>query len=179
MDAGKKWQLFRIALTWLFLFLLWFLYSTRVNSYSVVSGSVASLFMAILSYDVFIEKFEAGRRSVIPRLFPALIFIVRVVFAMYVSSFRVLRAVFSGGEPLLAGSGRIHPRVVHFRTRLHADLARVVLAHSITFTPGTITLGLDDDHYIVHWLFATTGHSAQAGEEIKGSLEKGIRRIWS
>ncbi|GHV91239.1 hypothetical protein AGMMS50268_17420 [Spirochaetia bacterium] len=170
MDAVKKWRLLRIVFTWFFLFLLWFLFSARVNGYAVVTGCIASLCIAVLSFDVFIEEYEAGRRAIIPRLFPALVYAIQVVLAMYVSSFQVFRAVFSL---------HLNPRVVHFRTRLRADLARVVLAHSITFTPSTITLELDEDHYIVHWLFATTRHSVLAGEEVKGSLEKGIRRIWS
>ncbi|MDR1429983.1 MAG: Na+/H+ antiporter subunit E [Spirochaetaceae bacterium] len=170
MDAGKKWKLFRAFLTWVFLFLLWFLFSAQWTGYAFFAGLAASLGMAFLSYDVFIEEYEAGKHSVIPSFIPALRYIFLLVRAMYVSSFAVFRAVFSG---------TINPRVVHFRTRLRSDLARVALAHSITFTPNTLTLELDDDHYIVHWLFATTRHSRRAGEEIKGSLEEGIRRVWS
>jgi multicomponent Na+:H+ antiporter subunit E len=170
VDAGRKWRLFRALLTWIFLFLLWFLFSAQWTGYAFAAGFVSSLGMALLSYDVFIEEYEAGRRSVIPSPFPALFYLFQLVWAMYRSSLQVFCAVFSGG---------IKPRVVHFRTRLRADLARVALAHSITFTPSTMTLELDDDHYIVHWLFATTRHSRRAGDEIKEKLEKGIRRIWS
>ncbi|MDR0389668.1 MAG: Na+/H+ antiporter subunit E, partial [Spirochaetaceae bacterium] len=115
-------------------------------------------------------EYEAGKHSVIPSFIPALRYIVLLVRAMYVSSFAVFRAVFSRV---------MNPRVVYFRTRLRSDLARVALAHSITFTPNTMTLELDDDHYIVHWLFATTRHSRRAGDEIKGKLEEGLRRVWS
>jgi multicomponent Na+:H+ antiporter subunit E len=170
VDAGRKWKLFRAFLTWGFLFCLWFLFSARLTGYAFIAGCIASLGMALLSYDVFIEEYEAGKRSVIPRLFPAFLYVFQLAWDMYRSSFQVFCAVFSG---------HINPRVVHFRTRLRADLARVALAHSITFTPSTTTLELDDDHYIVHWLFATTRHSHRAGDEIKRQLEKGIRRIWS
>ncbi|QQO10992.1 Na+/H+ antiporter subunit E [Breznakiella homolactica] len=170
MDAGKKWRLFRLFFTFIILFLCWFLFSGSGDLYSFFVGFAGALIMASLSYDVFIEEFEAGRRSVIPRFFPALIFGFQLIIAMYASSFRVLGALFHR---------KLNPRVVHFRSRLHSDLARVVLAQSITFTPGTVTLELDDDHYIVHWLFATTRHSGRAGEEVKGGLEKSIRRIWS
>jgi multicomponent Na+:H+ antiporter subunit E len=88
---------------------------------------------------------------------------------MYVASFQVLFNVLRGD---------INPRVVHFRTRLKSDLARVILANSITLTPGTISLHLDDDHLIVHWLNATTTHSKHAGELIKGPFEKLLKRIF-
>jgi multicomponent Na+:H+ antiporter subunit E len=170
MNAQKRWRLIRIGITGIFLFLLWFLFSAPGGWFYFSAGLIGSLGIAMLSYNVFIEEHEAGRRSVIPRIVPALIYMFQLVITMYAAAFRLLWA--------LPGAG-VHPRVVHFRSRLRADLSRVVLAHSITFTPGTITLELDDDHYIVHWLFADLRHSARAGDKIKGSLEEGIRRIWS
>lgn len=44
------------------------------------------------------------------------------------------------------------PAVVHFKTTLHTTFARVLLANSITLTPGTITVSLMDDEYVVHCL---------------------------
>lgn len=44
------------------------------------------------------------------------------------------------------------PAVVHFRTTLKTTFARVLLANSITLTPGTITVSLKDDEYVVHCL---------------------------
>lgn len=46
----------------------------------------------------------------------------------------------------------IEPAVVHFKTTLHSTFARVLLANSITLTPGTITVSLKDDEYVVHCL---------------------------
>ena len=45
-----------------------------------------------------------------------------------------------------------HPVLVHFRTRLQGKLVRVLLANSITLTPGTITVSLKDDELTVHCL---------------------------
>jgi multicomponent Na+:H+ antiporter subunit E len=92
-----------------------------------------------------------------------------LVFNMYVASFRVLWKIIRGD---------IEPRVVHFRTHLKTDIARVVLSSSITLTPGTITLDLDDDHLVVHWLDAKTTHSRYAGRIIKGMYEKLLRLVW-
>lgn len=44
------------------------------------------------------------------------------------------------------------PAVVHFKTTLHSTFARVLLANSITLTPGTITVSLREDEYVVHCL---------------------------
>ena len=75
-------------------------------------------------------------------------------------------------------TGKIKPGIVHFRSSLHSDLGRVVLAHSITFSPGTITMDLNEDHYVVHWMFVTTHHSKQAGLKIKDKLEGQLRKVW-
>jgi multicomponent Na+:H+ antiporter subunit E len=44
------------------------------------------------------------------------------------------------------------PRMVRFRTTMKRPLSRVVLANSITSVPGTMTVRLDDDEYLVHTL---------------------------
>jgi multicomponent Na+:H+ antiporter subunit E len=46
----------------------------------------------------------------------------------------------------------VDPSLVKFKTRFPNALARVFLGNSITLTPGTITLELNDGEYIVHAL---------------------------
>ena len=47
---------------------------------------------------------------------------------------------------------KIQPHLVQFDVDLVKDRHRVVLANSITLTPGTITVSLDENHYVVHSL---------------------------
>lgn len=44
------------------------------------------------------------------------------------------------------------PVLVRFKTNLKSKTARVILANSITLTPGTITVSLEEDEYVVHCL---------------------------
>ena len=46
----------------------------------------------------------------------------------------------------------VEPVIVKFRTSLRTETARVILANSITLTPGTITVSLEGDEYEVHCL---------------------------
>lgn len=46
----------------------------------------------------------------------------------------------------------VQPKLVHFKTDLKSDAARVALANCITLTPGTITVSLTEDEYVVHCL---------------------------
>ena len=46
----------------------------------------------------------------------------------------------------------VEPQIITFRTDLKTKTARMILANSITLTPGTITVTLEEDQYTVHCL---------------------------
>lgn len=53
---------------------------------------------------------------------------------------------------ILAGDRHTDSTIIQVRIPLKTELARTILANSITMTPGTITISLDDDLYTVHAL---------------------------
>lgn len=169
MNILTVWKLVRILLTTLYLLVGWVLFTGTTALSSLTVGLMFCLGVAALTYSVFIDEQEAHRKSLLPHIHWLLLFLLVVVYKMYIASFQVLFNVMRGD---------INPRVVHFRTRLRSDVARVILANSITLTPGTITLNLDDDHLIVHWLDAKTLHSKYAGELIKGDFEALLKRVF-
>ncbi len=169
MTTESAWRIVRIALTTAALSLCWVVFTASLTPFSLVAGFAAAFAIALFTHDTFIETHEAATRSVLPHPLRLPGFLFLLVRSMYVSSFQVMLAILSD---------RITPRVVHFRTRLRSDVARVVLANSITFTPGTIAIDLDDDHLTVHWLMATSSHSRVAGESIKGGFEEALKSVW-
>ncbi len=46
----------------------------------------------------------------------------------------------------------IEPVLVDFDAPLTSDFARLILANSITLTPGTITVEQNESHFVVHCL---------------------------
>lgn len=44
------------------------------------------------------------------------------------------------------------PALVYFRTDLKSGICKVLLANSITLTPGTITVSVEGDEFLVHCL---------------------------
>ena len=169
MERLTRWNIVRIAITTLYLMGGWLLFTWTLDPGAIVLGVIHSVIIAVLTYPTFIEYDEAARRSHFPRVTILAVYLVVLAFNMYVASFKVLWQILRG---------RINPGVVHFRTRLRTDIARVALTSSITLTPGTITLHLDDDHLIVHWLDARTTHSKYASNLIAGPYERLLRRIW-
>ena len=57
-----------------------------------------------------------------------------------------------GGCFGLPVAGMEEPVLVTFQTKIKSPFLRVLLANSITLTPGTITVSLEDDTYVVHAL---------------------------
>lgn len=47
---------------------------------------------------------------------------------------------------------QVEPQLIHFTSGLKSEFARVVLANSITLTPGTITVSLEGNEFYVHCL---------------------------
>lgn len=169
MNSRRIWALIRFVLTTLFLFLVWFLFTTEIRVFSLLFGLGASVLTAALTYHIFLPEHEANLGFFIPRPISLLRFLFLMVIALYSSSYSVAKAVVSGNT---------NPRIVHFRTRLRSDMARTILANAITFTPGTMTLDLNDDHLTVHWLLCSTMHTKAAGEAVKTKLEHALGRTW-
>ena len=64
----------------------------------------------------------------------------------------ILKANITVFKMIYSAKYDFEPAVVHFTTPLRSTFARVLLANSITLTPGTITVSLIDDEYVVHCL---------------------------
>ncbi len=74
-------------------------------------------------------------------------------------------------------TGKINPGIVKVKTGLKSDFAVTMLANSITLTPGTLTVDLDDnsnDLYI-HWI--DVKNSDPEPSEVYGSFGDWVRRI--
>jgi multicomponent Na+:H+ antiporter subunit E len=58
----------------------------------------------------------------------------------------------------------IAPGLVRIRVNLPHTLANLTLANSITLTPGTVTLDVDGDEFLVHALTPASARGIELGE---------------
>ncbi|HCL78534.1 MAG TPA: cation transporter [Synergistaceae bacterium] len=73
-------------------------------------------------------------------------------------------------------TGEIRPGIVKVNPGLTNDLSKTLLADSITLTPGTLTVDIDDDgNYYVHWIYVTDENPT--GEDIYGPFGLWARRL--
>lgn len=74
-----------------------------------------------------------------------------------VSNIDVVRAILSPRLP-------IQPHFLRVRTRQPTDLGKVILANSITLTPGTVTVDVQGDELLVHALTEASGRAVEEGQ---------------
>jgi len=74
-------------------------------------------------------------------------------------------------------SGNINPGIVKFHPRLRTDEGKTLLADSITLTPGTLTVDIDEEGYFyIHWINVESATPTE--EQICGPFAKWARRIF-
>ncbi len=71
------------------------------------------------------------------------------------SNFDVARRVISPDLP-------INPGLVEVRTGLTSNLGRMLLANSITLTPGTLTVEVEGDRMLIHWIDCPPGSDLES-----------------
>jgi multicomponent Na+:H+ antiporter subunit E len=71
----------------------------------------------------------------------------------------------------------INPGIVAIKTDLKEDYKKLILANSITLTPGTITMDVQGDTLYIHWIDATTSDIQKASKEIAGSFEEVLLKL--
>jgi len=72
----------------------------------------------------------------------------------------------------------IKPGVVVIKTALTSDIAKMILANSITLTPGTFTLDVVGDRLLIHWINVKAEGVEEATELIGERFEKYLRVIF-
>ena len=65
---------------------------------------------------------------------------------------------------------KMDPQLIRFKTRLKSQFAKVTFAQSITLTPGTITVSINDDEMTVYAL------TKSAAESLPGEMERRVAR---
>ena len=165
-------------------FLFWLLITGQVvaifrgdPSWQVlIAGLIVSLCTAAFSAPYFIhsEAFYLWNPVRLGRL---------LVYCLFVFPWELIKANVDVARRALDPRLQVRPGIVKVPVELESEYARTMLANSITLTPGTITMDMAEDGegklwYYIHWIDAVTDDPAQAGQSIKGTLEKWVRRIW-
>lgn len=138
----------RVAL-FVILAAFWFLLSGRVGlQYAIFMLAAVGVVMWINPERPFASEGAArgeGLRGVLRSAVLLVRYLVWLIWNVFWANLQVARIILDPRLP-------IDPRLIVFRTRLGSPVARTLVANTITLTPGTVTVELDEDEYLVHSL---------------------------
>jgi multicomponent Na+:H+ antiporter subunit E len=157
------------AVLFLTLLLFWIMLMGEITSQTVSVGALASLLIALLFRNglSFFTEFRAT-----PQAFVAGVRYFGYFFKELVTSNIKLAAI------VLSPSLPIKPGIVKVRTRLKTRMGRMMLANSITLTPGTLTVELDGEWIYVHWVRVESADVEAATAEIVAGFERHLEVMY-
>ncbi len=138
----------------LFLGGLWFALSGHTKWYILVLGAASVLLVTYLAARMSLIDREGFPLHMAPRS-PA--YLAWLAARIVESNIEIARVILDPKLPLA-------PSRFQVRSAARSDVARVCYADSITLTPGTVTLSVDDAEIDVHALTANAAGSLADGE---------------
>jgi multicomponent Na+:H+ antiporter subunit E len=124
------------------LFVFWILITGRLHWQHLLVGAICSYGIASFNRDLLLKPEERPlyhRNTLIKWL---------SYFTVLLIS--VLKSNVDMAKVVLKPKMDISPGFVKFRTKVKKPLNRVILANSITLTPGTLSVEVEDDYFVVH-----------------------------
>ena len=145
----------RFVLTALIMFAFWIFLSGKFSLILLLSGLISSLLVSYMSNDLLIGngdiKLGFIRTIRFIRFLPWLLW--QIVLANIDLALRTL-------HPKMP----INPILINIKNNLKTDLGMVILANSITLTPGTVTIDVNENEFLVHVISEKAAQSLISGE---------------
>ncbi len=149
------------------------LFATLLGLWLLLNGSLAAdvLLVGVVAALVITLLFSGGLSVVsefrfTPRaLLTAPVYVAYFLRELVKSNLRLAGIVLSPALPL-------RPGIVKARTRLKSPMGRLLLANSITLTPGTLTVEMDGEWLYIHWVNVESEDIETATARIVSGFER-------
>lgn len=170
-----KTKISAVIVTFVLCMAFWVLLTWNFSSGELTAGALVSLAAALFASRFMVH--ENAFHLLNPAKLFGLIYYVLVVFPV-----ELIKANVDVAKRCLGGCKDINPGIVKVPVDLESEYGQSMLANSITLTPGTITMDITEEdgqtYYYIHWIDVTAPSGKEAGDAIKGTLEKGVRRVF-
>ena len=154
------------------LWLAWIGFTGSIDPQELTVGAICAAFATALSYELLFrgpmkEKFQPKRWAYLLAYVPAYIWAEIKAHADVI--YRIL-------HPRMP----IKPGIVCVPTELRTDLGITGLADSITMTPGTLSVEVDEEKpcLYVHWINVKTVEPEQTKAEIAKPFERFLTKVF-
>jgi multicomponent Na+:H+ antiporter subunit E len=154
----------RYIYTFLIMFGFWIMLSGKFDLFHLTLGVLSSALVSFLSADLLM--FKEGKN----RLVTGVRFLMYLPWLLYQIVLSTMHVTFLALHPRM--KDQIDPTIVTFKTKLKTNIAKVALANSITLTPGTITVRIEDQVFYVHAI------SRKAAAGLPGEMEDRLARVF-
>ena len=148
---------------------MWLLLTTTFQYEKFCVGILVALIIAFLTNEFYLQL---GFPPVTPKRFIYFSWYIIVLFV------EIIKANFDVAFRVIHPALPINPGVVVIQTKLKSDIAKTILANSITLTPGTFTLNIMEDKLLIHWIDVKATDIEKTTELIGSRFEKYLRVIF-
>ncbi len=145
------------------LLLIWVLLNNALSPSILITGAVVAGVVTWFFRDGL--SFLSGLRLTPAGLTATLQYILYFLKELVVANLQMASIVLKPALP-------IDPAIVKVRTGLTHPVARLLLANSITLTPGTLSVELQGEWLYVHWVTAAGTDIETATQEIAAGFER-------
>ena len=132
----------------LILFAFWILLSEKFEVKFILMGLGASLIGTFISREIMILSKDEKGNFIHGLDFPIFKYIrywTWLLAQIIIANVQIALVILNPKLP-------INPRIVVFKQKMNNPLAHLSLGNSITLTPGTVTVDIDNGNYIIHAL---------------------------
>ena len=152
----------RQLVVFVILLAVWVTFSGHFDPLHLGLGLVCAGLVTVLSADLLLPEVVRPRITVAWRCLAYLPWLLKQIV---LANLHVIRLIFKPAE--------ICSQVVRFKTSLPGDVSKVALGNSITLTPGTVTMDINGNDFVVHAL------SNKAAETLKsGAMERRLAEVF-
>jgi len=151
-------------------FALWLVLTSKLSWPELICGGLVCLIISLFGAGIYSEL--GFPPLSIKRILFSLVYTI-VLFG------EIIKANLDVAYRVIHPRMPIKPGIVVIKTRLKSDIAKMILANSITLTPGTFTLDVIGDQLLIHWINVKTEDIDEATNIIGHRFEKYLRIIFS
>lgn len=167
--AGARWRLFRArAIQAVLLFCLWLVLSGMYDALHLACGVFSVALVLLLNHRLHLVPLQPGET---PTAYPILLH--RLFLYLLWLLWQIVRSGLYVAYIVLHPRMPVDPRIVYFRSLQANVQARVILGNSITLTPGTITIEITGDRFMVHALDEQVAQGL-----VSGDMEYRVARLY-
>lgn len=148
--------------------IFWMLLTFEFTIPNIIVGTISSIICALFFGKVFVTNIY---KLLQPRRY------FWFIIYLFVFIWECIKANLDVAYRVLHPAMPIRPGIVKVKTTLKSDMAKMLLANSITMTPGTISVDIIDDDLYIHWIYIRSEDPEVYTGIITGAFEKYIKRI--